>query len=143
MPKNHKKIRAKNRAQVGKYPVTTTSFNESLTFSFKYLDDTNVKFKVENIEKDWFVNYTLRLKEVSRLTIKELKVTHCQNLRCHPIDFSKTTEPGGFGIRGFDDLDAEPFQLFQLSKRTGRIHGFFISSTFYIVWLDPDHELYD
>jgi hypothetical protein len=28
-----------------------------------------------------------------------------------------------------------------LEHHTWRVHGFFISSVFYIVWLDPEHQL--
>ena len=40
-------------------------------------------------------------------------------------------------------LPVEPEVAFNITKtRHGRVHGYFVESIFYIVWLDPKHELY-
>ncbi|MCT7972974.1 hypothetical protein [Laspinema olomoucense] len=66
------------------------------------------------------------------------------NLRCHPLDWSdrRVTEKC-FGIPNEEQLVDTPYQLFQLSANEyGRVHGFFIENISYIVWLDPNHNLY-
>lgn len=61
-------------------------------------------------------------------------------MRCNPIDFSKSTETC-FNIKNEEQIVDEPYEL-NLTKKHGRIHGFFINNTFFIVWFDPDHNLF-
>jgi hypothetical protein len=58
----------------------------------------------------------------------------------HYIHFEETTEPNGFGLD--EQIEPETFWQFGLRPdRPWRIHGFFIDSIFYVVWLDPQHRL--
>lgn len=82
-----------------------------------------------------------RLRDVSRCSFQELLSNRSKALRCHPIDWSDTSE-SGFGIPNEDDLVDTPYQFSISSNKYGRVHGFFIGEIFYIVWLDPDHKLY-
>jgi hypothetical protein len=41
-----------------------------------------------------------------------------------------------------DEFTQDKYQLTISTNEHGRIHGFFILDVFYVVWLDPDHELY-
>ena len=78
------------------------------------------------------------------MTVTEITVKNAANLRCHPIDWSdpRVTEKC-FGIPNEKQLVATPYQLFHLSANEyGRVHGFFTENIFYIVWLDPNHNLY-
>ena len=47
-----------------------------------------------------------------------------------------------FGIPGEDQLVEKPWQFALSANEHGRVHGFLIQNRFYIVWLDPEHELY-
>lgn len=59
----------------------------------------------------------------------------------HKIDFSNTTEPAGF-VHLPEQVEPEEYWQFAVQEHhTWRVHGFFIASVFYIVWLDPDHQL--
>lgn len=53
----------------------------------------------------------------------------------HPIDWSKTnvTAPDGGNQRAY--------WQFRINKSKGRVIGFLIDGVFYIVWLDPYHNL--
>ena len=63
----------------------------------------------------------------------------------HEIGFEDTSEKGGFPDLGeqLETDDAWQFAV-DVSKPEGlwRVHGFFIDSTFYIVWLEEHHRLY-
>ncbi len=65
-----------------------------------------------------------------------------QSLRCHPIKWRETTEPHGFRIPNEKELVTIPYQFSLSTNEHGRVHGFFIEDVFYIVWLDPNHNLY-
>ncbi len=75
------------------------------------------------------------------MTPNELRTNKSRSLRAHSIVWEETTEPAGFshlneqlrGVRGYQ---------FEVSQGEGRVHGLFIDDSFYIVWLDPNHELY-
>lgn len=111
-----------------------------ISFSYRFFART-AKFNTSDCAATWFDALVDRLQALSSLRPQEVLSNRSAALRAHPIDFAHTTEPTGFAhlnpqLRGF-----EPYQ-FQLSKETGRVHGFFIDLVFHIVWLDPHHRLY-
>jgi hypothetical protein len=63
----------------------------------------------------------------------------------HTIDFDATTEKDGFlsapGIDA-DQLNYLQAWRFAVSPKTEwRVHGFMIDDAFYVIWLDPLHQL--
>ena len=70
------------------------------------------------------------------------KGTHC-GLRCHTINFKKNSvKENGFGIPGNEELDEDAWQFSLSSNEHGRVHGYFVGNIYFIVWLDPEHNLY-
>jgi hypothetical protein len=67
---------------------------------------------------------------------------HSKALRAHPIDWDKTTEPDGFTCLNEQLRSLDGFQIEIEKELYGRIHGFPLENIFFIVWLDPDHNLY-
>ena len=62
----------------------------------------------------------------------------CKNksIRAHSHDWDKTTRPKGFKHLN-EQLRVYPGWQFQLSKNEhGRVHGFFISNIFHVIWLE-------
>lgn len=116
----------------------------TLRFSFKHLDLTgNAKFSITRCRDGYLKTLLERLRDLSRLTAKEFRTNRSSALRSHPIDFSETSEPGGFRTLN-EQLRAEQAWQFQLTANEhGRVHGILLLDTFYVVWIDPDHELYD
>ncbi|MGI2906186.1 hypothetical protein [Tolypothrix sp. VBCCA 56010] len=82
-----------------------------------------------------------RLRDLSSMTVNEITVINAKRLRCHAIDWDRTTETC-FGLPNEEQLVDTPYQFQLSSNEHGRVHGFFIENVFYIVWLDPDHRLY-
>ncbi len=113
-----------------------------LGFSFKYLQTQNEKFSIRDRDANYFTAFLERLRDLSTLTAQEVKMNRSQSLRCHPIKWRETTEPNGFGIANEKELVTIPYQFSLSSNEHGRVHGFFIEDIFYIVWLDPNHNLY-
>lgn len=114
----------------------------SLRFSFKYLQTQNPKFSVRDRDPNYFTAFLERLRDLSTLTAPEVKMNRSQSLRCHPIKWRETTEPNGFGIPNEQELVTIPYQFSLSTNEHGRVHGFFIEDVFYIVWLEPNHNLY-
>ncbi len=115
---------------------------EKVSFNFKRLNEKENKFKFTCKDAKYFCILLDRLKNISYFSKKELATNNSRGLRCHKINFSdiKVSERS-FGILG-EDVDEDAWQFELTANEHGRVHGYFIDSIFYVVWLDPDHELY-
>ncbi|MCP6040932.1 hypothetical protein NL354_18735 [Klebsiella pneumoniae] len=63
-------------------------------------------------------------------------------LKSHCIEWKTTSEPDGFTHLNEQFQSYTPYQFAISRNEHGRIHGFFIGNVFYVVWLDPNHQLY-
>lgn len=114
---------------------------QGISFSFKYFQDSHSKFSCDCREIGYWLTLLERLKAISALTAQELLVNRSSSLRCHPIKWEDTSE-NGFGLPNEEQLVDTPYQFSLSSNEHGRVHGFFIDEVFYIIWLDPNHQLY-
>ena len=72
----------------------------------------------------------------------EIRSAPGKGLRCHPIKWEDTVKKDGFSHLNEQLRSIEAFQ-FQVSQgEYGRVHGFFIDTTFFVVWMDPGHVVY-
>ncbi|RUT06495.1 hypothetical protein DSM106972_027520 [Dulcicalothrix desertica PCC 7102] len=115
---------------------------KGIGFSFRYLQNDNPKFSFNNRDSRYFESLLLRLRDLSKLTVSEIINNRSKSLRCHLITWEDTTEPNGFGIPNEEEIVTSAYQFQISSNEHGRVHGFFIENIFYIVWLDPNHNLY-
>lgn len=114
-----------------------------IKFSFKYIHFTNPKFSLSRCKKEGYLEkLLLRLQNVSGLTLMEFRSTQARALRSHLVRWEDTSEKNGFSFLNEQLQGADPWQFQLSSNEHGRVHGFFIDDTFFIVWLDPDHQLY-
>lgn len=111
-----------------------------ISFSYRYLAVTP-KFTTGDCEPRWFDGLFERMKALCSLTPQEILSSRSGSLRAHPIEFSRTSEPRGFPHLNPQLQGYQPYQ-FQISRKAGRVHGFFIALVFHIVWFDPHHRLY-
>ncbi len=118
---------------------------EKLQFSFKFLNNEHEAFNLGSIEKrerpicsEWFVSLLLSLKEISNINRNEL-ITQRQHYDAHGFEWGKLDYKFDFTDEFLDQVECMQFRL---SSSKGRVHGFVIGNTFYIVWLDPHHNLY-
>ena len=109
-----------------------------LKFSFKFLDLNDELFRIDKCDSGWFIQLFERKKSYCLMTPTDIKMGG-KNTRCHPITWANTEKPNGFEIPGLGD-DINEYQL-SVSKNKGRIIGFFVDETFYVVWFDPNHKL--
>lgn len=125
---------------------TTPIPNDLLKFTFKYYQHTSDKFHVKEREPIYFLSLLERLKDVCFMTSDAFKNNGSKVLRAHPIEWSKTTEEDGFNCFNNQLKDFASSHAYQFSisaNENGRIHGFLLDDLFCIVWLDPDHKLYE
>lgn len=116
--------------------------DEPVSFNFRRLRTEGEKFKYEDRDTSYFNKLIERLKNLCCMTRLDITIRNKGGLRCHKIDFSDTNvSEDGFGNVG-EDVVEDAWQIQISSNEHGRIHGYFVGNVFYIVWLDPKHELW-
>lgn len=111
---------------------------KSFSFSFACFDRSHKLFNLgDNSESgtmsaNWFIDLLDCFKSVNNMNVTEARLS-LHDL--HPVDWgnANTSAPSGA-----DQLD---YWQFRINKSKGRIIGFLIEDVFYIVWLDPHHNL--
>jgi hypothetical protein len=141
-------MRKKDRRRIREETITADAGRvkevpvpQFLSFSYKYLNSTHAKFQYHRKEAVYFCRVLERFRELSRLTAIEIMGNRSPALRSHPIQWEETTEKR-FGIPREREIVDAPYQFEITANQHGRVHGFFIGPVFYIVWFDPDHNLY-
>lgn len=113
-----------------------------ISFSFRHLQTEHAKFRFSHRDSSYFCKLLDRLKHGCELSWQEMRTGHKDSVRCHDHKWDMTTEPGGFGLKG-QLADCQGWQFAVSGNEHGRVHGFIIGDVFFVVWLDPDHKLYD
>lgn len=129
------------QSSLGIKPTSTNTSPKGVSFSYKYFQSNHSRFSAADRESEYLIALLERLRDISGWSAQELISNRSSALRCHPIDWSDTTE-SGFGFPSEEQLVDTPYQFSISSNKHGRVHGFFIKEVFYIVWLDPEHKLY-
>lgn len=101
------------------------------------------KFTLAERSSQYFCKVFERLQAMSGFQASEFLRSRSSAVRCHPIDWKDTTEPNGFEHLNQQLRDLTPYQFEISANAHGRVHGFILGDTFYVVWFDPDHSLYD
>jgi hypothetical protein len=125
---------AKQTAQEGQQKL--------ITFSFKYLDSQNTKFEYEGHDGTYFVGFLDRIKELSKWTREQLVTSFSKSIKGHKLEWEGSSEKRGFNFPQAHEIIELTYQFELTRNEHGRVHGFFIRNTFYIVWLDKNHQLY-
>ena len=120
-------------------PISTSP--KGVSFSYKYFQGNHDKFSAANRKSEYLIALLERLRDISSWTAQELTSNRSSTLRCHSIIWEDTTE-SCFDFPREEELVDTPYQFSLSSNEHGRVHGFFIEEVFFIVWLDPDHNLY-
>ncbi|MBQ6969797.1 MAG: hypothetical protein IJP85_05675 [Synergistaceae bacterium] len=142
MTKKERKLPSVKIPECGKVvlPFNGSAVTEkSLSFSFACFDKRHELFNLGGEGADgvvsgkWFIELLDCLKSVCNMTIPELRQTKTHEM--HPIDWKKTnTNPPA----GSEQLE---YWQIRISKSKGRVIGLMIDGIFYVVWLDPHHNL--
>lgn len=114
---------------------------KSFSFSFACFDRSHHLFnlgggKTEGgtVPGNWFIDLLDCFKGISNMKIAEMKSSMYD---LHPIDWNKTNASAPKGSEQCD------YWQFRINKSKGRVIGILIDGVFYVVWLDPYHNLTD
>lgn len=138
MRKNTKNFKAINKRLINVTPPEDKPlpFNgvkvqeNGFTFSFSCFDRTHKFFNLGGVTVSWFIDLLDCLKSVSGKTIADLKNSIHD---FHPVNWSRTNVkcPSEQG----------EYWQFRINKSKGRVIGLLIENVFYVVWLDPHHNI--
>ncbi len=113
--------------------------DKSFSFSFACFDRQHELFNLGNnsspdgvVSGKWFLSLLDCLKSVSNQRISDL-FSSIHDL--HRVDWKKTNTPPP------PHSEQLEYWQFRINKSRGRVIGFKIDNTFYVVWLDPHHNL--
>ena len=137
------KIPDKNKSS---FPIDSKSIEilrsrekEKIIFSFRFLDFSHPAFNLGGICEKWYPELFNMLSNVSNLNRHELIITHEKIYRCHNHNWDNLDYRFNFDDEFLNQVDCRQIRI---SKSKGGIHGFLIGNTFYVVWIDPHHNLY-
>lgn len=115
---------------------------DKLLFSFKFFDRETDAFNLaatNRVCENWFINLFDILKEVSDLSRNQLMIVQRQFYDAHAHDFENLEYKYPLDEDFMEQIECVQFRL---SKSRGRVHGFIVGNRFYVIWLDPHHNLY-
>lgn len=111
-------------------------------FSFRHIDFSNDKFATADCKENYLQKFLERLRDVCGMLMSELRTNKSKSLRAHGITWADTAQPTGFTTLNSQLSDCDAFQFELTQAEHGRVHGFLLHNTFYVVWIDPLHNLY-
>ena len=148
-----KRSRSKNKRKpkIVKSPIdrdssiiepTKIDIDEKVAFNFSRLCKNHATFSYKSRPQQYFLKLIERFCDVCNMSRIDMIVKNGRALGCHEIDFDDdAVKENSFGLGPEIDDDAWQFQL--TSNAHGRVHGYFVGNIFYVVWLDPEHKLYE
>ena len=112
---------------------------QKILFSFEILD-RNEYFNLDGTCANWASELIDTFKKLSKITLKDIN------------SGKYSSESSTFGIHNLANahppcplpanISLEDCREIRVSVNKGRIHGKFVENVFYILWLDPQHNLY-
>jgi hypothetical protein len=119
-----------------------------LEFSFKHLDIEATKFGMEACDKNYLCALLLRIRNYSNYTVAQFIDFNHKSDR-NTIDPEKLH--GHLADRMLNEqlLDSEAWEIKldpdakKPPTSLWRAHGLRIGNVFYVVWLDPEHKLFE
>lgn len=108
---------------------------DSLTFSFAALERTEY-FNLDGTCQNWASDLFDMLKNVSGVPQKTLLRNGYRTYRVH--NHANATPPCDLP----EGVSLKDCYQIRISTSKGGIHGVFYENTFYVIWLDPLHNMY-
>ena len=116
-------------------PPIVKSDSDKIVFSFDTLERTPY-FNLDGTCANWSSDLFDMMKIVSSITKQDLISGKYRTYRVH--NHEKANPPTDFPP-GVSKNDC--YQI-RISKSKGGIHGIFVENVFYVIWLDPLHNMY-
>jgi hypothetical protein len=115
-----------------------------VSFSFKYLELEHEKFTLPDTAQklEYLARLFDRLKQISSMKCGEFREAG-KALRSHAIRWDQTSEPNGYAHLPEQLQQCQPWQFSIAREELGRVHGLWVGTIFYPIWVDHDHRLYE
>ena len=113
--------------------------DKNVVFSFELLD-RNEYFNIDCTCPNWSLDLMDVLQSVSSVTRKQFKSDTRFRSGTYRIHNHENAEPPiAFPV---NDISMKEVEQIRFGASKGGIHGFMVENVFYIVWLDPLHNMY-
>lgn len=109
--------------------------NEGIVFSFEALEKTEY-FNLDGTCQNWAAEMLEMCKEISKLTVKQLTSGTFRTYRFH------SHENADCPSRLPEGVELKDLYQIRISTSKGGIHGVLRDNCFYVIWLDPLHNMY-
>ena len=113
-----------------------------IKFSFKLFDHLDEEMCPGEFPSGYTQSLMRRLRDLSSWTVKRFTTQQDKSVRNHTHDWSKTARPNGFSSLNERFRDYPGWQFCISANEHGRVHGLIMNDTFYVIWLDHQHNLY-
>ena len=110
--------------------------DNTVVFSFEAYDKTEY-FNLDGTCQNWAAELMDMMQDVSTHTVADLTSGKYSKYRVHDhrtVKKCPSPLPNGVALK-------DMYQI-RISKSKGGIHGVFRENTFYVIWLDPLHNMY-
>jgi hypothetical protein len=118
-------------------PVATQPNDEKIVFSFELLD-SNEYFNIDCTCSNWSTDLMNMMQSISSVTRKRFKTDISFRRGTYRIHKHDVKPPVPFPV----NVNFEEVEQIRLGASKGGIHGFLAENVFYVVWLDPLHNMY-
>lgn len=108
---------------------------DGIVFSFETLERTEY-FNLDGTCQNWASDMLDMCKEISKLTVKQLTSGKYKTFRFHSHEGAKCPSPLPEGV------ELKDIYQMRISTSKGGIHGVLRENCFYVIWMDPLHNMY-
>jgi len=120
-------------------PIKQSRNEDNVVFSFELLD-FNEYFNIDCNCPKWFLDLMEMLRSISAVTRRTFKTDQSFRNGTYRIhNHENVNPPIQFPV---NNVDMKQVEQIRISASKGGIHGFMIENVFYVVWLDPQHNMY-
>ena len=124
-------------------PIVPDGRNRLVKFSFKYTDLASNDFDLQQCSDVVLRFLVAKIREYSHWPLDAF-IDQNNHEHRHIIDFRETRFKDGFTNVNVDQLAYHEAWQFELVPREPwRIYGILVEETFFVIWLDPNHSLYE
>jgi len=133
------KVSTKSKSRIAPNNITIENDNQKVLFSFEAVEK-NEYFNLDGTCQNWAADLFDTMQKVSGIELKDI----------YAGKYSGKTSP--FRIHRHEDatppckvppqISLDDMWQIRISVSKGGIHGIFSDNVFYVIWFDPQHNLY-
>ena len=128
-------IPTQQKKSENRIPKENIATNQGIVFSFKALE-FNKYFNLDMTCPNWSLDLFKMLISISSVSKRALIQGEYRTYRVH--DHSNANPPCDLPR----NVSLKDFYQIRISQSKGGIHGVFVDNIFYVMWIDPLHNMY-